>query len=118
MIAQLCVISVDISMLMKYSKDAAEWSSKLRRLEFALNSSNKPDVALFDFTSMYSATNASCAKKIYLKCCGENIRKSNVSKYTLLLLCGDSLLEPVFVDCYWYRRTYRLITIWIVLAYW
>ena len=84
-------------MLMRYSKDAAEWSSKLRRLEFALNSANKPDVALFDFTSMYSATNASCAKKIYLNCCGDNVRSAAASKYTLMLLCGDSLLEPVFV---------------------
>lgn len=83
-------------MLMKYSKDAAEWSSKLRRLEFALNSSNKPDVALFDFTSMYSATNASCAKKTHLKCCKDNIRSNaSSSKYTLMMLCGDSLLEPV-----------------------
>ncbi|KAJ6220064.1 hypothetical protein RDWZM_005876 [Blomia tropicalis] len=98
--------NIDISMLMKYSKDAAEWSSKLQRLEFALNSSNKPDVALFDFTSMYSATNASCAKKTYLRCCNRNIATatsnnntvngncSSTSKYTLMLLCGDSLLEP------------------------
>ncbi len=84
-------------MLMRYSKDAAEWSSKLRRLDFALNSSHKPDVALFDFTSMYSATNASCAKRIHLNCCsGEHGRKSSsATKYTLMLLCGDSLLEPV-----------------------
>lgn len=88
--------TVDISMLMKYSKDAAEWSSKLKRLEFALNSSHKPDVALFDFTSMYSATNASCAKRIHLKCCGTHGSSGGAStKYTLLLLSGDSLLEPV-----------------------
>ena len=87
-------------MLMRYSKDAAEWSSKLRRLEFALNSSHKPDVALFDFTSMYSATNASCAKRIHLNCCsgGEHGKKNSAIKYTLMLLCGDSLLEPVSFD--------------------
>lgn len=89
---------------MRYSKDAAEWSSKLRRLDFALNSSGKPDVALFDFTAMYSATNASCAKRIYLNCCNGACASGEAStaaadgrssRYALMLLCGDSLLEPV-----------------------
>ncbi|KPM08976.1 protein-methionine sulfoxide oxidase MICAL-like protein [Sarcoptes scabiei] len=90
--------TIDTSKLMRYSKDAAEWSSKLRRLEFARNSNNMPDVALFDFTSMYSATNASCAKKIYLQCCSHQSSLPESAdtkhKYMLLLLCGDSLLEP------------------------
>lgn len=96
---QIDFFLVDTSKLMRYSKDAAEWSSKLRRLEFARNSNNMPDVALFDFTSMYSATNASCAKKIYLQCCSHQSSLPESAdtkhKYMLLLLCGDSLLEPV-----------------------
>ncbi|XP_075679302.1 molecule interacting with CasL isoform X2 [Dermatophagoides pteronyssinus] len=93
----LSMNNIDTQKLMHYSKDAAEWSSKLRRLEFARNSNNMPDVALFDFTSMYSATNASCAKKIHLRCCCDqsvNINSTENSRYMLLLLCGDSLLEP------------------------
>ena len=94
---------------MKYSKDAAEWSSKLQNLEFALTSSNMPDVALFDFTSMYSATNASCAKKIYLKCCDNHVQLEQNTKYTLMLLCGDSLLEPV-------RQNWLLFCIQILIV--
>lgn len=84
---------VDIRCLMRYSKDTAEWSSKLRNLEFALNSNNRPDVALFDFTAMYSAMNASCAKRIYRQCCSAHCQEE--TKYVLIMLCGDSLLEPV-----------------------
>lgn len=79
---------------MKFAKDTAEWATKLKNLQFAYNENNVPDVSVFDFTAMYSAMNASCAKKIYLKCCDSQVNASD-SKYTLLLLCGDSLLEPV-----------------------
>ena len=50
-------------------------------MEFAVNHYGKPDVAMFDFTSMFAADNSSRV----------TVRKN----YRLLsCLVGDSLLEP------------------------
>ena len=88
--------SVNLKNLMKYSRDVAHYSTKLPYLDFASKASGGPDIQLFDFTSMYSAANASCAKKTYLKCCQPNIKlEPTSSTYSLLMLCGDSLLQPV-----------------------
>jgi hypothetical protein len=75
---------------LRYAKDAAEWTSGLRGLEFAKNAVNSPDVALFDFTSVYAARNASRAKRVRITCCSPETEE----KYVLMLLTGDSLLEP------------------------
>ncbi|CAG2180303.1 unnamed protein product, partial [Oppiella nova] len=77
--------------LLRYARDAAEWTSGLRDLEFALNGSQSPDVALFDFTSVYAARNASRAKQIRTTCCAPG---GEASTHVLMLLTGDSLLEP------------------------
>jgi hypothetical protein len=66
--------------------------SGLRDLEFALNGSQSPDVALFDFTSVYAARNASRAKQIRTTCCAT--KGEEASTHVLMLLTGDSLLEP------------------------
>jgi len=52
----------------------------LPQLEFAVNHYGQPDVAMFDFTSMYAAENAS------------HVMQRNGHKL-LTTLVGDSLLE-------------------------
>lgn len=67
---------------MNYAREAADFSTdyQMPNLEFAVNHYGQPDVAMFDFTSMYQAENAS---KIIER-----------HSYKLLaILVGDSLLE-------------------------
>ncbi|EEB11757.1 protein MICAL-3, putative [Pediculus humanus corporis] len=75
--------NVDKEALLKYAKEAADFSTNylLPDLDFAVNHHGQPDVAMFDFTSMYAAENAS------------RIIEKNGHKL-LQLLVGDSLLEP------------------------
>ncbi|XP_055597673.1 F-actin-monooxygenase Mical isoform X2 [Uranotaenia lowii] len=75
--------NVDTTKLLDYAREAANFSTKyqLPNLEFAVNHYGKPDVAMFDFTSMFAADNS----------CKVTVRKN----YRLLsCLVGDSLLEP------------------------
>lgn len=79
----LAPANVNTEMLLKYAKEAAEFSTKhqMPNLEFAVNHYGKPDVAMFDFTSMFAAETSCCV----------TVRKN----YRLLqCLVGDSLLEP------------------------
>lgn len=67
---------------MLYAREAAEFSTEYQMIdmEFAVNHYGQPDVAMFDFTSMYAAENAS--------------RVLERHGYRLLMiLVGDSLLE-------------------------
>lgn len=71
---------------MEYAREAADFSTgyKLPQLQFAVNHYGQPDVAMFDFTSMYAAENAS--------------RVIQEKGYKLLMcLVGDSLLEVIIV---------------------
>lgn len=75
--------NVNTVKLQDYAREAADFSTKYQMpdLEFAVNHYGKPDVAMFDFTSMFAAENSS---RIV-------VRKN----YRLLLsIVGDSLLEP------------------------
>ncbi|XP_032669621.1 F-actin-monooxygenase Mical isoform X2 [Odontomachus brunneus] len=75
--------NVDREALMLYAREAAEFSTEYQMvdMEFAVNHYGQPDVAMFDFTSMYAAENAS--------------RVLERHGYRLLMiLVGDSLLEP------------------------
>lgn len=76
--------NVDKEALLKYAKEAADFSTNymLPDLDFAVNHYGQPDVAMFDFTSMYAAENASRAVE-------KNGHK------LLQLLVGDSLLEVI-----------------------
>jgi hypothetical protein len=67
---------------MEYAREAADFSTKyqLPPLEFAVNHYGQPDVAMFDFTSMYAAENAT-----------RIIEKRGHRLLTMLV--GDSLLE-------------------------
>ncbi|XP_037946362.1 F-actin-monooxygenase Mical isoform X9 [Teleopsis dalmanni] len=79
----LAINNVNSEKLLDYAREAAEFSTKyqMTNLEFAVNHYGKPDVAMFDFTSMFAAE-TSC--------------KVIVRKGFRLLQClvGDSLLEP------------------------
>ncbi|CAI8014577.1 [F-actin]-monooxygenase MICAL2 [Geodia barretti] len=67
--------------LYEYAVDAAGWSTELPQLDFALNHYDEPDVALFDFTSIFQAEYAARA----LKRRGRDL---------ILCVVGDALLEP------------------------
>ncbi|XP_034941558.1 F-actin-monooxygenase Mical [Chelonus insularis] len=75
--------NVDRDALMLYAREAAEFSTQYQMMdmEFAVNHYGQPDVAMFDFTSMYAAENASRV----LERLGHRL---------LMILVGDSLLEP------------------------
>lgn len=79
----LSVENVDRAALMRYAQDAARFSTdgRLPLRDFALNHYGEPDVALFDFTSMYAAENASMVYE-------------RLGRRLLCQLVGDSLLEP------------------------
>ncbi|XP_050047104.1 uncharacterized protein Mical [Dermacentor andersoni] len=75
--------NVDRSALKEYARDAADFATgyALPCLEFAVNHYGQPDVAMFDFTSMYAADNASRLLERH-------------GHWLLQGLVGDSLLEP------------------------
>ena len=82
-IALLSPKNVNKEKLYEYIRDACDYCTdyQLPHLDFALNHHGEPDVALFDFTSMF-ASNAAChimEKKGSQLMCG---------------LVGDGLLEP------------------------
>lgn len=73
---------MDQSALLDYAREAADFSTKhqLPSLEFAHNHYGQPDVAMFDFTSMFAAVHAS------------RVIEKNGCRL-LVGLVGDSLLE-------------------------
>lgn len=78
----LAAENVNKEALEEYARQAADFSTyyKLPQLEFAVNHYGQADVAMFDFTSMYAAENAS--------------RVVDRRNHRLLMtLVGDSLLE-------------------------
>ncbi|XP_063910591.1 F-actin-monooxygenase Mical isoform X3 [Zophobas morio] len=79
----LSLENVNREALMDYAIEAANFSThyQMPDLEFAVNHYGQPDVAMFDFTSMYAAENAS------------KVLERNGDKL-LMILVGDSLLEP------------------------
>ncbi|XP_051863323.1 F-actin-monooxygenase Mical isoform X11 [Drosophila albomicans] len=79
----LAQANVDTQKLHDYAREAAEFSTQYQmpNLEFAVNHYGKPDVAMFDFTSMFAAE-MSCRVVVRKGC------------RLLQCLVGDSLLEP------------------------
>lgn len=74
--------NVNTERLLNYAKEAADYATKkqMQNLEFATNRYKEPDVAMFDFTSMFAAE-SSCYVKVR-----DNYR-------LLQCLVGDSLSE-------------------------
>ncbi|XP_038131955.1 F-actin-monooxygenase mical1 [Cyprinodon tularosa] len=79
----LAPANVDHVALCLYAHDAACFSTggKLPDLQFALNQAGQPDVAMFDFTCMQRAENASLVRE-------------RRGKKLLIALVGDCLVEP------------------------
>ncbi|KAI1712468.1 [F-actin]-methionine sulfoxide oxidase MICAL3 [Ditylenchus destructor] len=75
--------NVDQEMLCKYAAQAADFATngKLPQLVFAQNARSQPDVAMFDFTALYSAVYST------------RLLERN-SKHLILTIVGDSLHEP------------------------
>lgn len=68
--------------LLSYAREAADFATnyQLPSLDFAMNHYGQPDVAMFDFTSMYASENAALVRE-------------RQSHQLLVALVGDSLLE-------------------------
>ncbi|XP_075044567.1 F-actin-monooxygenase MICAL2 isoform X3 [Mixophyes fleayi] len=79
----LCTENVDQDSLQSYAREAADFATnyQLPSLDFAINHYEQPDVAMFDFTSMYASENAALVRE----------RRGH---HLLVALVGDSLLEP------------------------
>lgn len=69
--------------LLSYAREAADFATnyQLPTLDYAINHYGQPDVAMFDFTSMYASENAALIRE----------RRGH---HLLVALVGDSLLEP------------------------
>ncbi|KAM9808145.1 LOW QUALITY PROTEIN: F-actin-monooxygenase mical2b-like [Neosynchiropus ocellatus] len=69
--------------LLSYAREAADFGTnyQLPSLDYALNHRGQPDVAMFDFTSMYASENAALIRERH-------------GRRLLVALVGDSLLEP------------------------
>ncbi|XP_072320607.1 F-actin-monooxygenase MICAL2 isoform X2 [Eucyclogobius newberryi] len=75
--------NVNQEALLCYAREAADFGTnyQLPTLDFASNHCGQPDVAMFDFTSMYASENAALVRERF----GHQL---------LVALVGDSLLEP------------------------
>ncbi|XP_029412171.1 F-actin-monooxygenase MICAL2 isoform X6 [Nannospalax galili] len=79
----LCAENVNQDNLLSYAREAADFATdyQLPSLDFAINHYGQPDVAMFDFTSMYASENAALVRE-------------RQAHQLLVALVGDSLLEP------------------------
>ena len=76
--------NVDQDCLANYAREAADFStnSMLPHLDFAVNHYGQADLAMFDFTSLFQAENASRVIE-------------RMGRKLLMILVGDSLLEVI-----------------------
>uniref|UniRef100_A0A8C2ABM6 F-actin monooxygenase n=1 Tax=Cyprinus carpio TaxID=7962 RepID=A0A8C2ABM6_CYPCA len=75
--------NVNQEALLAYAREAADYAThyQLPTLDYATNHCGQPDVAMFDFTSMYASESAALVRERF----GHSV---------LVALVGDSLLEP------------------------
>lgn len=74
--------NVNQEALLSYAREAADFGTnyQLPTLDYAMNHCGQPDVAMFDFTSMYASENAALVRE-------------RSGHQLLVALVGDSLLE-------------------------
>lgn len=98
--------NVDREALQNYARQAADFSTnyQLPHLEFAVNHYGQPDVAMFDFTSMYAAEYAS------------KVVERHGSRL-LMILVGDSLLEVGTYSPSWFSGLRRTKLIGVFAAF-
>ncbi|KAM7003564.1 F-actin-monooxygenase mical2b isoform 2-T2 [Tautogolabrus adspersus] len=79
----LSLDNVNQEALLSYAREAADFGTnyQLPSLDYAINHYGQPDVAMFDFTSMYASENAALIREKH----GHQL---------VVALVGDSLLEP------------------------
>ncbi|XP_070762813.1 F-actin-monooxygenase mical2b isoform X1 [Enoplosus armatus] len=79
----LSLDNVNQEALLSYAREAADFGTnyQLPSLDYAINHYGQPDVAMFDFTSMYASENAALIREKH-------------GRQLLVALVGDSLLEP------------------------
>ncbi|XP_051239431.1 F-actin-monooxygenase mical2b isoform X2 [Dicentrarchus labrax] len=79
----LSIDNVNQEALLSYAREAADFGTnyQLPSLDYAINHYGQPDVAMFDFTSMYASENAALIREKH----GHQL---------VVALVGDSLLEP------------------------
>ncbi|XP_059393812.1 F-actin-monooxygenase MICAL2 isoform X7 [Carassius carassius] len=75
--------NVNQEALLAYAREAADYAThyQLPTLDYATNHCAQPDVAMFDFTSMYASESAALVRERF-------------AHSVLVALVGDSLLEP------------------------
>ncbi|XP_062513190.1 protein-methionine sulfoxide oxidase mical3a-like isoform X2 [Corticium candelabrum] len=73
--------NLDFEALCSYAREAADFSTDLPHLDFELNHKGQPDVAIFDFTSLFAADHAANVWEV----CGQQL---------LVMMVGDALIEP------------------------
>ena len=84
---------------MLYAREAAEFSTEYQMMdmEFAVNHYGQPDVAMFDFTSMYAAENASRVierrgHRLFMTLVGDSLLEVRVAIIFLCFECvGDRI---------------------------
>lgn len=78
----LSIDNVNQEALLSYAREAADFGTnyQLPSLDYAINHYGQPDVAMFDFTSMYASENAALIREKH----GHQL---------VVALVGDSLLE-------------------------
>ncbi|KAJ1348972.1 hypothetical protein KIN20_004384 [Parelaphostrongylus tenuis] len=100
--------NIDQEALCRYALAAANFATngKLPRLEFAKNYRGNEDIAMFDFTSLYSS-----------KCSVRLVERLN--KYLLMGVVGDSLHEPFWPTGSGCARGFLgvLDTAWLIREY-
>ncbi|ETN73513.1 hypothetical protein NECAME_18283, partial [Necator americanus] len=100
--------NVDQEALCRYAQAAADFATngKLPALNFAKNHRGEEDIAMFDFTSLYSS-----------KCSVRLVERMN--RYLLMGIVGDSLHEPFWPTGSGCARGFLgvLDTAWLVREY-
>jgi hypothetical protein len=89
----LNVDNIDQLALTKYAREAAEFSTEglMPHLDYALNHFGEPDVAMFDFTSLFSAQNSirfveRCNRCLLISIVGDSLHEVAIFDFSMMTL--------------------------------